>query len=319
MANGTQETEILAGDIFFQVGNYRKKINVKTAGGTAFTEETISLPAYTENETWQYPAVQYGITGIDFTTGISSVKIEIEYLNANKNVFKFVGYVNGQRITNQIQVSWYAWEEVIDIGGEKATSIESKNRNQVFTHTLKVKPYQLLGVSVNTGNVSYTQPDANLNMTFTCNNGNPYKQYPRYVIRYVNGKPGSYVAPNTMYVTETAFYNQFLGNLDFAGNISKTSETKVQGAWTYGTEYKWKSSVRENYTAGTLINKTETLDLITEDRVTRSVYIKTVNYVAYYDVYAKKQQAVITKNITYEGNIYAPTYLYIVTIKYISK
>lgn len=278
------------------------------------------MPSYTEDELWDNPAVQYGITGINLNENISNMSIDIEYLTDDKNQFKFVGTVNGKKISNEIQVSWYAREEVIDIIGEKTSSSESGERKQKFDYTLKIKPYKFLGATVNTGTLSYTQPDSNNKMTFDCDNGNPYKQYARVVTKNVNGKPGSYVAPTTMYVEETAYQNQYLGNLNFKGNINKQSETSVKGSFVITqAEYLYKSNTTENPSVGTIVTETTTLDAVTRTRITKVVYVSTVNYVKYYNIYAVNEKATITKNIVYSGNIYAPTYLYIINIRYLSQ
>lgn len=323
MTENIQETQIVAGDIFFQSGLYKKKLNYKTASNINKTEEIIDLTKFSHGEPWKNVAITYGLVGIDkgtidITQGLD---IEIQFLDNNKNVFKFIVLINNiHYIDSHISISWLAREEIVDIKGERVSTQESGQQNQSIDITLKHQAENILNVSCDNGSLTYSVNADNTIVYVNLKNGLPYKIYNKEYTYEELSQPGSYSPVQSKLMNKTLYYDSFLGYMEFSGNVSLIQNEVKPQAWIIGEEFKYKSSEPKEYAPGDEFEVNSTADVETKKVVTRSVWVSKDGYSPYhnrYDIYVKPYTRTILRDCIWKGILNAPSYLYIVDISYV--
>lgn len=323
MASSISETQIVAGDIFFQSGMYKKKLNVKTASNVSYTEDIIDLTQYSEGETWSNVTLVYSIVEIDLrqSEDVRSYTVKPKYLTDNKNSFKFVAEINGKNVNNRVVVSWFAREEVIDIQGEKFITKESYKQEQVYTYNLQNKARSILSVTSDNGSVtSYMLDGTGTKLTVDLGNGTVYKTYIKPYTYKETGKPGSYSPSSTHTISEHIYYNSNLGSMPFTGVLNLSSNVEKPQAWQISAEKVYVSNVSKSIATGTEYQIAKTADMESKYVITRSVLTSTDSWAPYtqhWTIYCQEYRRTILRDCTWTGTVYAQTYLYLVNLSYI--
>lgn len=323
MASPIVETQILSGDIFFQNGMYKKKLNVKTASNITYTDDIINLTQYSEGEPWTQVSLVYSIVEISAkqSEDVRSYVVKPKYLSKDQNIFKFVAEINGKNAGNRIAVSWFAREEIIDVQGEKFNTKESHNQIQNATFELQNQVGSLLSVTSDNGRVdSYELTKNNTFINVKLSNGTVYKTYSKPYRYEEKGKPGNYQPQNIKKISTTLWQDDNLGNMPFSGNLTLTSNVEAPQGWEIGQEIILTNDTTTNYGANTELQYYK--DAILEQKyvVTRTVHKYSESgypYTKHYTVYAKLYRRTILRNCVWTGNVYAQTYLYLVNVSYI--
>lgn len=330
MASPTIETQILAGDIFFQNGMYKKKLNVKTASNISYTEEVINLTKYTEGEPWSQVSLVYSIVEIDIrqSENIKSFNVRVKYLTADHNSFKFVAEINGKPVNDRVSVCWFAREEIIDVQGEKFSTVESHNQVQTATFKLQNQARSILHVTSDNGHVSsYNLIDNNSKITVNLNNGSVYDTYSKPYTHKEIGKPGNYVPDSVKQIRTTLYYNNKLGNMPFTGNLNLVKNVERPLDWQIGPEIllygNWEYIPGNNKLKPNDVQNYHK-DLVIERKhiITKLVLVRKLSYrpyTEYYNVYAKLHQRTLVRDCEWTGNLFAQTYLYLVNVSYIKQ
>ncbi len=323
MASPIAETQLVSGDIFFQSGMYKKKLNVKTASNISYTQDVIDLTKYTEGETWEQVSLIYSIVEIDIrqSENIKSFNVKPIYLTDNRNTFKFVAEINGKDVNNRIAVSWYAREEIIDIQGEKFSTKESPNQNQSASFNLQYQAKSVLSVTSDNGQVGkYELGNGQSSIQVELKNGTVYATYSKNYKYEELGKPGSYNPATTKKISTTLWYDNRLGNMPFSGTLSLTTNAEKRQAWQIGAERIYQDERTSYVNPGTEYEHREDRDVETKVVVTQCVLKSTDSgapYTKHYRVFAKDYRRTILRDCIWTGNVYAQTYLYLVNISYI--
>lgn len=317
---GNKQTELVSGDLYFTNGSYKQRINIKSANGVANLGQRVNLRAYTDNERWENPAIQFGVTAITAAASSTIYQYAVDIVMHNDNQeFEFVGTVNNTATTDGISVSWYAREDITNFTGDSLYTTESKNRTVEQAFTLSKAPTVIISESVNSGLLTRVAwPGAgNQSITYRCENGVPYKRYPLSQSHTIGGMLYSENPPDSVYLEVLNHYtNDVVGNLDYSGNIPKTGEDKIIGGWVAGNEYVHIASTTSTYAEGAILDSLVTLDREEQVRVIRCVHVSTVEYQNYYDIVCVREARDIRKNVHYSGSIYASSYMYIIKVKY---
>lgn len=325
MASPVIETQILAGDIFFQNGMYKKKLNIKTASNVSYTEEIINLTKYTEGEPWSQVSLVYSIVEIDIrqSENIKSFNVRVKYLTPDHNSFKFVAEINGKSVNNRVSVCWFAREEIIDVKGEKFPTVESPYQTQKASFKLQNQVKNILHVTADNGHVnSYNLSEDRSMITVELSNGSVYATYSKAHTYKEIGKPGNYKPDSIKKINVNLHYNNNLGVMPFSGNLQLTSDVERPLNWQIGAEEIYQHNTY-NYTApGT--EKGYYKDELIEQKyvITKAVRLWREHYSpyrTYYDIYAQLHRRSLVRDCVWTGNVFAQTYLYLVNVSYIKQ
>lgn len=325
MASPIIETQILAGDIFFQNGMYKKKLNVKTASNVSYTEEVINLTKYSEGEPWSQVSLVYSIVEIDIrqSENIKSFNVRVKYLTDDHNSFKFVAEINGKPVNNRVSVCWFAREEIIDVKGEKFTTKESANQIQTATFNLQNQVKTILHVTSDNGHIdSYNLINDNSGINVKLSNGNVYATYSKSHTYKEIGKPGNYSPENIKRISVNLHYDNQLGTIPFSGNLSLYSNVERPLNWEIGPEILLEDDTITKANEGEIRNYYK--DSILEQKyvITKSVYLRQDGWRPYnrhYAVYARLYRRTLVRDCVWTGNVFAQTYLYLVNVSYIKQ
>lgn len=325
MANNRQ-TEIVSGDIFFQDGNYKKRLNTKTASNITKTGLTINLKDYTEGEAWENVTITYGVVSIEqySTETIKSTSVEIKYLSSDKNTFQFIGYVNGKNIGSSMTVSWFAREEIIDVGGSKFVTPEKASSVQTYTYTFPSKVLKMLNISTNTGMIeSYSISSDKRSITVKLKSGSKYATYQKAYEKVSNGMAGSYVPASSLPINASYYVNSVVGNANYSGTIKLISNTTTVQPWVNnGSQfvYTTKTVLKTagfGYSVNQVVNSSSDANANYRTIITNVVQTSSTVYHKTATIYAINQKATILRNCKWSGTLYCDTFVYSVNMSYI--
>lgn len=325
MANNRQ-TEIVSGDIFFQDGNYKKRLNTKTASNTTKTGLTINLKDYTEGEAWENVSITYGVVSIEqySTETIKSTSVEIKYLSSDKNTFQFIGYVNGRNIGTSMTVSWFAREEIIDVGGSKFVTPEKASSVHTYTYTFPSKVSKILNISTNTGMIeSYNISSDKRSITVKLKSGSKYKTYQKVYEKVSNGMAGSYVPASSFFINASYYVNSVVGNANYSGTIKLISNTTTVQPWVNnGSQFVYTTqtvlkTVGFGYSVNQVVNSSSDANANYRTIITSVVQTSSTQYHKTATIYAVNQKATILRNCKWSGTLYCDTFVYSVNVSYI--
>lgn len=326
MANNRQ-TEIVSGDIFFKDGNYKKRLNTKTASNMTKTSLIVDLKEYTEGEAWENVAITYGIVSIDqySTETVKSTKVEIKYLTADKNKFQFIGHINGKNIGSSMTISWFAREEIIDVGGSSFITPERTYANQTYTYVFPKKISKLLNISSNTGVIEkYTISEDKGSITVSLKSGAKYATYQKSYTKSVSGQPGSYTPQSSISITAQYYVNSVVGNANYTGVIKLVSNTTSVQPWVNnGSQFVYttqtvSTSASFGYSVNQVVNSSSDANYHYRTIITNVVLTSSNQYYKTATIYAINQKATILRNCQWQGTLYCDTFLYIVDLSYIA-
>lgn len=325
MASSIAETQLVSGDIFFQSGMYKKKLNVKTASNISFTGDIIDLTQYTQGETWDQVSIVYSVVEISSkqSEDVRSYHIYPKYLSENNNIFKFVATINGKDAENRVAVSWFAREEIIDIKGEKFSTKESHLQSQSADFNLQNQVGKILSVTSDNGTVSgYALTNNNTTLHVELRNGTVYATYSKPYRYEELGKPGDYRPSQEKRINENLWYDNRLGTMPFSGVIKLTTNIEKPQNWNISNERVYIEDTTTYYNPGAEYNHNRTSTNESKNVITRSVHIWSESYYPYtkhYKVYCQFYNRAILRDCVWTGTVYAQTYLYLVNVSYIKK
>lgn len=325
MASSIAETQLVSGDIFFQSGMYKKKLNVKTASNNSFSGDIIDLTKYTQGETWDQVSLVYSIVEIDEkqSEDIRNFTVKPKFLSDNHNTFKFIVQINGKDVNNRAVVCWFAREEIVDIQGEKFSTKESHIQNQKATFDLQYQVNNVLSVTSDNGTVlKYNLTNENQTLNVELGNGTIYGTYTKPYTHREIGKPGSYYPPPTMRINENLWYDNRLGTMPFSGIITLLSNEEKPQSWQISSERVYEYDRSGSIATNTEFNHRKDADTETKTVITRSVLNSTDGlypYRQHWTIYCQDYRRTILRDCVWTGNVTAHTYLYIVNISYIKR
>ena len=325
MGSSIAETQLVSGDIFFQSGMYKKKLNVKTASNNSYSGDIIDLTKYTQGEVWDQVSLVYSIVEVDAkqSEDIRNFTIKPKFLTDNHNTFKFVVQINGKDVNNRAVVCWFAREEIVDIQGEKFATKESHIQNQTGNFNLQYQVDSILSVTSDNGTVSkYNLTNNNQTLNVELTNGNVYAIYKKPYVHRELGKPGSYSPSKTMKINEILWYDNRLGSMPFSGTINLASNVEKPQEWQISSERIYESDRNSSIPINQEYNHKKDADTETKTVITRSVHNRTDGWYPYrqhWTIYCQDYRRTLLRDCIWEGEVTAHTYLYLVNISYIKR
>lgn len=314
----TRSTEIRNGDIYFQDGDYYKRLNVKTASDAVTLGTTVVLSNYTAGTTWSDTVIMYAVVGWNFGSSIHPWALETNIVwSVADNEFHFTAKVNGVNISNSaLKIMWFAREEVYDSEQIVITGNEATAQTQDFTTTIP-SGATVTSVLANTGIATYSVRADNVTVDIQCRNGAAYNSYS---IMYDKTTRYNYSASHPTYINPGAQYSAtpFPGN--YTGTVPLYSNTTIYGAYAwYGVESLYQDNTTSPVAVGSQIGSTWISgDYQYKWICTKSTLVGYSGYIALYDTFRRQQRRQLWKDIRYRGPLHLNTYLYIIYLRHVT-